>query len=583
MSHQPLNIHAGTQIVTKVGVHGSNNALVHPLGAVGIVTRTPCGSEKHYLVRFPDGFEASMLMEELEVLKHFKDRLDPAGARDFDLEDHVIYRCIVGSRAYGLETETSDTDLRGIYLAPAELQWSLYGAPEQFEDNATQSCYWELQKFLVMALKANPNILECLYSPLVDKVTPIGSELLAIRDRFLSQMIFQTFNGYALSQFKKIEQDLRNHGEVRWKHAMHLLRLLMTGTATLREGRVPVHVGDRRDQLLAVKRGELSWEKVDAWRQDLHRDFEQALAETKLPERPDYEAANELLITSRKCSREPEPRFLYHCFPRPSMKADGIKVLRSIFEHGLVLAPEKIKFGTTDHIQTRICFTDLSPGELFRHSLDFGGFALEFDHDSLRTLGAIPAFYSPQTRESNDLSSSAMELATTLKEIEQALIANKITEANHDESDKLSRHHFAIEAVLNLLYPTDNLHKSGTEPSSLSNKKGQTLLKYYRQREWKIIYSFARIENGKPVWDFQISTPTQCRMLEDLNPFFAKPVSEEPNLIRSERCFFFKEMGTRRVIDFIRRIIVPHDELESAKQLAAKYNLQCPVVVLEEL
>ena len=27
--------HHGTQIVTKVGVHGSNNALVHPLGAYG--------------------------------------------------------------------------------------------------------------------------------------------------------------------------------------------------------------------------------------------------------------------------------------------------------------------------------------------------------------------------------------------------------------------------------------------------------------------------------------------------------------------------------------------------------------------
>jgi len=233
------------------------------------------------------------------VLKLFKDRLEPSGTRDFDLEELVIYRCIVGSRAYGLETEASDTDLRGIYLAPAELHWSLYGAPEQFEDNATQSCYWELQKFLVMALKANPNILECLYSPLVDKVTPIGSELLAIRDRFLSQMIFQTFNGYALNQFKKIEQDLRNHGEVRWKHAMHLLRLLMTGAATLREGRVPVHVGDRRDELLAVKRGELSWKKVDAWRQELHRDFELALAETKLPERPDYEAANGLLVRAR--------------------------------------------------------------------------------------------------------------------------------------------------------------------------------------------------------------------------------------------------------------------------------------------
>jgi uncharacterized protein len=44
-------------------------------------------------------------------------------------------------------------------------------------------------------------------------------------------MIFQTFNGYAMSQFKKIEQDIRNHGEVRWKHAMLLLRLLLTGAA----------------------------------------------------------------------------------------------------------------------------------------------------------------------------------------------------------------------------------------------------------------------------------------------------------------------------------------------------------------
>ncbi|GEP46051.1 nucleotidyltransferase domain-containing protein [Brevifollis gellanilyticus] len=300
MSHQPQNIHAGTQIVTKVGVHGSNNALVHPRGAVGIITRTPCGHEQHYLVRFPDGFEASLLTDQFEVLKLFKDRLDPTGTPDFDLEQHVIYRCIVGSRAYGLETDSSDTDLRGIYLAPAELHWSLYGAPEQFEDNATQSCYWELQKFLVMALKANPNILECLYSPLVEKCTPIAEQLLAIRDRFLSQMIFQTFNGYALSQFKKIEQDLRNQGQVRWKHAMHLLRLLMTGAATLREGRVPVHVGSRRDELLAVKRGELTWPQVDAWRQELHRDFEQALMETKLPERPDYEAANEFLVRARK-------------------------------------------------------------------------------------------------------------------------------------------------------------------------------------------------------------------------------------------------------------------------------------------
>jgi len=301
MSHQPDNIFAGTQVVSLVEVRGPNHSLVHPRGAVGVVTRTPAVDGENYIVRFPDGFEKTLEPSQMEVLKHFKDRLgEGRPASGFDLESVIIYRCVVGSRAYGLDTDESDTDRRGIYLAPAVLQWSLFGAPEQFEDNAKQSCYWELQKFIIMALRANPNILECLYSPMVEKVTPIGQELLALRDAFLSQMIFQTFNGYAMSQFKKMEQDLRNHGEVRIKHTMHLLRLLLTGAATLREGRVPVRVEAHRDRLLAVKRGEMAWAEVDAWRKELHHDFELALTQSKLPERPDYEAANGFLIRARR-------------------------------------------------------------------------------------------------------------------------------------------------------------------------------------------------------------------------------------------------------------------------------------------
>jgi hypothetical protein len=288
--------------VSLVEVRGTNNSLVHPRGAVGVVTRTPASvEEKRFLVRFPDGFEASLARDQFDVLKHFKDRLPGTGTvPGFDLEQCIIYRCVVGSRAYGLDNDESDTDRRGIYRAPAEMQWSLFGAPEQFEDNATQSCFWELQKFIVMALKANPNILECLYSPMVEKATALAEELLALRQRFLSQMIFQTFNGYAMSQFKKIDQDRRNQGEVRWKHAMHLLRLLLTGAATLRTGSVPVRVEAHRERLLSVKRGEVPWSEVDAWRKELHRDFEIALTETKLPERPDYEAANCFLIKARR-------------------------------------------------------------------------------------------------------------------------------------------------------------------------------------------------------------------------------------------------------------------------------------------
>lgn len=296
---------AGTQIVVQAPVLGSHGAVVHPRGAVGVITRTPVVGEAHFLVRFHDGFETSLTRDGFEILREFRARLGQesngaAGDGGFDLESMVILRCVIGSRAYGLETEASDTDRRGVYLAPAALEWSLFGAPEQFEDSDGQWCLWELKKFLVMALKANPNILETLYSPLVDHLTPIGERLLAIRSAFLSQMIYQTFNGYAMSQFKKLEQDRRSLGTVRWKHAMHLIRLLLTGAAALRMGRVPVQVEAHRDALLSIKRGELAWEEVDAWRLALHDDFSRALTETKLPERPDYDAANTFLIAARR-------------------------------------------------------------------------------------------------------------------------------------------------------------------------------------------------------------------------------------------------------------------------------------------
>ena len=169
----------------------------------------------------------------------------------------TAHRCVIGSQAYGLADAESDVDRRGIYLPSADLHWSLYGVPEQLENDATQEAYWELQKFLVLALKANPNILECLYTPMVEKATPLAEELLAMKSMFLSRVVYQTFNGYVLSQFKKMQADIRNQGTVKWKHVMHLIRLLISGISVLKHGFVPVRVEGHRDQLLAIKRGEM--------------------------------------------------------------------------------------------------------------------------------------------------------------------------------------------------------------------------------------------------------------------------------------------------------------------------------------
>jgi hypothetical protein len=116
----------------------------------------------------------------------------------------------------------------------------------------------------------------------------------------LSKLIYQTFNGYVLSQFKKLEQDLRTKGAIKQKHAMHLIRLLLSGTAALREGIIPVRVTEHRDRLLAIKRGELPWEDVNIWRLELHKAFDAAFASTHLPERPDYERVNAFLLRTRR-------------------------------------------------------------------------------------------------------------------------------------------------------------------------------------------------------------------------------------------------------------------------------------------
>jgi hypothetical protein len=67
-----------------------------------------------------------------------------------------------------------------------------------------------------------------------------------------------------------------------------------------------VQVGDHREALLQIKAGQMPWDEVESWRLDLHRQFDRAFQETALPERPDYERANEFLIKARRLAMEQE-------------------------------------------------------------------------------------------------------------------------------------------------------------------------------------------------------------------------------------------------------------------------------------
>ncbi|MBW5486654.1 nucleotidyltransferase domain-containing protein [Streptomyces bambusae] len=218
------------------------------------------------------------------------------------VRDHTIYSCVMGSRAFGLATDASDTDRRGVYLAPTPLFWGFEKPPTHVEGPLEEQFSWELERFCGLALTANPNILECLHSPLVEVVTPVGEELLSLREAFLSRRAHVTFTRYAVSQRRKLEADVRQHGAPRWKHAMHLVRLLLSCRDLLRSGRLVIDVGEQRDRLLAVKRGEADWAEVEAWMDRLAAEAGAALDGSPLPEEPDRERVEDFLLRTRRAS-----------------------------------------------------------------------------------------------------------------------------------------------------------------------------------------------------------------------------------------------------------------------------------------
>ncbi|MFJ8867801.1 DNA polymerase beta superfamily protein [Streptomyces sp. NPDC102473] len=218
------------------------------------------------------------------------------------VREHTVYACVMGSRAFGLATEDSDTDLRGVFLTPTPLFWGFTKPPSHVEGPGDEQFSWELERFCELALRANPNVLECLHSPLVERIDATGEELLGLRDAFLSRQAHGTFARYALGQRRKLEADVRVHGAPRWKHAMHLLRLLASSRDLLRTGELRIGVGDAREDLLAVRRGEVPWAEVARRMARLADENDEAASRSPLPPEPDRERVEAFLVRARRAS-----------------------------------------------------------------------------------------------------------------------------------------------------------------------------------------------------------------------------------------------------------------------------------------
>lgn len=119
-------------------------------------------------------------------------------------EGLILLECLSGSRAYGLATPQSDTDIKGVFYLPKERYFGLQSDYVPQVSNATNDIvYYELGRYIELLLQNNPNMMELLATP-SDKVLyrhPIMDNFEA--SWFISKLCKNTFAGFANSQIKK--------------------------------------------------------------------------------------------------------------------------------------------------------------------------------------------------------------------------------------------------------------------------------------------------------------------------------------------------------------------------------------------
>ncbi|MBX3001599.1 MAG: nucleotidyltransferase domain-containing protein [Caldilineaceae bacterium] len=274
------------------------------------------------------------------------------------LERATILKVLWGSHAFGTANPDSDVDIRGVCIPPRSYLLGL-STFEQAEDAANDTVIYSLAKFVALALANNPNMLDLLWTneQHILYIDEYGAALRAHRELFLSRQVAHTYAGYAENQLQRMETHYRwlhqppthqpmpeefgalphPNGGMRFpnthqerayrsankhwqnyqhwrahrnperaateerygydtKHALHLLRLYRMGIEILQEGTVRVYRPDAA-WLRQVKEGLYTYPHLMALVAELKEELTAAEANTALPEAPDRQQIDDLLIS----------------------------------------------------------------------------------------------------------------------------------------------------------------------------------------------------------------------------------------------------------------------------------------------
>lgn len=173
------------------------------------------------------------------------------------LREGTVFLTKHGSHAYGLNTPTSDLDIKGVAVPPVRYFTGFSDVFEQAQSTDPDCQIYDIRKFFKLAADCNPNIIEVLWTDQSDwlHVDKIFDNVIAYRQKFLSKKAKFTFSGYAISQLKRINT---HH---KW------LKNPPQKKPERRDFGLPEHPSLPKEQLGAVEA--MIQKKIDSWQLDL--------------------------------------------------------------------------------------------------------------------------------------------------------------------------------------------------------------------------------------------------------------------------------------------------------------------------
>ena len=151
-------------------------------------------------------FETDTVTYKDHIIEDFFKSFPQQGYIKDYVKDNLICLYVGGSHAYGLDTDTSDLDIRGIFKDSIDMILG-YQKLDQLANDSQDIVIYSLSKLLPLVAEGNPNVMECLW---VDEeeilfATYEYSYLRSRREDFLSKIVKHKYSGYAMSQLKRIK------------------------------------------------------------------------------------------------------------------------------------------------------------------------------------------------------------------------------------------------------------------------------------------------------------------------------------------------------------------------------------------